>query len=209
MAGWARTAGIPVWLGEGGPHNGGGGGEYASTFVSSFGYLDTLGTLAALNHSVFARQTLVGGNYELLRCSSGQPTGPEPAAGDLSLLDAADDAHATDSITCMFVLCCRAPLQGCDFEPHPDYYVALLWHRLMGTKALSSPVIAPASAETVQSVRLHAHCTAGGKAGSISIAFANMADTVSFELALPASFGTIREEYHLTAANCKSASHAF
>ena len=27
MAGWAQEAGIPVWLGEGGPHNGGGGGE--------------------------------------------------------------------------------------------------------------------------------------------------------------------------------------
>lgn len=37
MAGWAKDASIPVWLGEGGPHNGGGGGEYSSTFVSSFG----------------------------------------------------------------------------------------------------------------------------------------------------------------------------
>ena len=96
MAGYAKAAGVPLWLGEFGPHNGGGGGEYASTFVSSFGYFDTLGTLAQLNHSVTARQTLVGGNYELLRCSSGQATGPEPRA-------------------------------GCDFEPHPDYYIALLW----------------------------------------------------------------------------------
>lgn len=37
MAGWAKAASVPVWLGEGGPHNGGGGGEYSSTFVSSFG----------------------------------------------------------------------------------------------------------------------------------------------------------------------------
>ena len=43
MASWAQNAGIPLWLGEFGPHNGGGGGEYASTFASSFGYLDTLG----------------------------------------------------------------------------------------------------------------------------------------------------------------------
>ena len=64
-----------------GPHNGGGGGTFASTFVSSFGYVDTLGTLARLNHSVLARQTLVGGNYELLRCSSGQDAGPEPGTG--------------------------------------------------------------------------------------------------------------------------------
>ena len=49
--------------------------------MSSFGYFDTLGTLAQLNHSVTAWQTLVGGNYELLRCSSGQAAGPEPTAG--------------------------------------------------------------------------------------------------------------------------------
>jgi hypothetical protein len=81
IAEWSKEIGVPVWLGEGGPHNGGGGGEYASTFVSSFGYLDTLATLSSLNHSVFARQTLVGGNYELLRCSSGAPGGPEPSSG--------------------------------------------------------------------------------------------------------------------------------
>ena len=38
--------GVPVWLGEFGPHNGGGGGTFASTFLSSFGYVDTLGLLA-------------------------------------------------------------------------------------------------------------------------------------------------------------------
>ena len=73
MAEFAGAANVPVWLGEFGPHNGGGGGEYASTFASSFWHVDALGLLARLNHSVLARQTLVGGNYELLRCSSGQP----------------------------------------------------------------------------------------------------------------------------------------
>lgn len=63
MARYARDAGVPLWLGEFGPHNGGGGGTYASTFVSSFWYIDALGTLSELNHSVLARQTLVGGNY--------------------------------------------------------------------------------------------------------------------------------------------------
>ncbi|KAL3902995.1 MAG: hypothetical protein SGILL_010616, partial [Bacillariaceae sp.] len=63
---------IPLWLGEMGPHNGGGGrGLISSAFASSFGYMDTLGTLARLNHKVIARQTLVGGKYELLRCSTG------------------------------------------------------------------------------------------------------------------------------------------
>lgn len=197
MAGFAKTANVPVWLGEGGPHNGGGGGEYASTFVSSFGYMDTLGTLASLNHSVFARQTLVGGNYELLRCSSGQITGPEPAA-------------------------------GCDFEPHPDYYVALLWRRLMGGTVLDAPMLTGTGlAAADQHVRLRAHCTEGATNGSLTIAFANTAESnctnnphhtlissdpvmlslrdclcvtaTTFKLVLPAAIGGA-SEYHLSAA---------
>ena len=210
MAGWAKAANVPLWLGEGGPHNGGGGGEFSSTFVSSFGapccsqesvarcfvvssalrlthavewhaeigYLDTLGTLASLNHSVFARQTLVGGNYELLRCSSGQPTGPEPTA-------------------------------GCDFEPHPDYWVALLWRIHMGATVLSVPRLEPsASTEAADYVRLYAHCatvstnTTSTGGGPLSIAFANTADSVTFRLTLPKSlWSQRRDEYHLTAAN--------
>ena len=185
MAGYAKDAGVPVWLGEGGPHNGGGGGEYASTFVSSFGYMDTLGTLAALNHSVFARQTLAGGNYELLRCSSGQTTGPEPGA-------------------------------GCDFEPHPDYWIALFWRRYMGPVVLSSPLLSPLSAEAAQYVRMYAHCTpppssssnvnggggGGGGNGSLTVAWANTADSVTFRMTLPQYlWSQPRQEYQLTAAN--------
>jgi hypothetical protein len=33
MQAYARDADVPVWLGEGGDHNGGGGGVFASTSV--------------------------------------------------------------------------------------------------------------------------------------------------------------------------------
>ena len=134
--------------------------------------MDTLGTLASLNHSVFARQTLVGGNYELLRCSSGQPTGPEPSA-------------------------------GCDFEPHPDYWVALLWRMLMGPTVLSLPELGQ-SAQAAENVRLHVHCASSSavSSGAISIAFTNTADSITFRLTLPRALQSQRRnEYHLTAAN--------
>lgn len=152
---------------------GGGGGEYASTFVSSFGYFDTLGTLAQLNHSVTARQTLVGGNYELLRCSSGQAAGPEPTA-------------------------------GCDFEPHPDYYVALLWRRLMGSTALLTPTMHGGGDAAAAALRLHAHCTAQpATPGSVTLAFANMAETVTFNIVGGSSsiISGARTEYRITKAN--------
>jgi hypothetical protein len=47
-------------------------GSSLGTFLDSFYYLDTLGVLSEHNHSVFGRQTLVGGQYELLRCTGGQ-----------------------------------------------------------------------------------------------------------------------------------------
>ena len=172
MAGFAAVAGVPLWLGEFGPHNGGGGGTYASTFVSSFGYLDTLGTLARLGHAATARQTLVGGNYELLRCSSGQAAGPEPGA-------------------------------GCDFEPHPDYWVALLWKRLMSPRVLAAPRLTFFNGSGA-ALRVHAHCTAASANGSVTLAFSNMDEDATYSLSIERLLGgdgQARAEYLLTAAN--------
>jgi len=186
---------LDLWLGEFGPHNRGGGpGIISSTFASSFGYLDTLGALARLNHLVLARQTLVGGKYELLRCSTGGA-------------------------------------RGCDFEPLPDYWVGLLWHRLMGTTVLDKPIINMASimengATHVKSkttttklshdlwkehVRFHAHCStpsgASGnemntKSGSITLAISNTSPNTTFFLDLSQHtnlLGERRVEYVLGA----------
>ncbi|CAB9509870.1 Heparanase-like protein [Seminavis robusta] len=130
-----------LWLDEFGPHNHGGGtGNISASFASSFGYLDTLGSLARLNHSMLARQTLVGGRYELLRCSTG---------------------HAG----------------RCSFEPYPDYWVALLWQKLMGTTVLDAPTAKRLSSRGtnhswIEPFRFHAHCTAD-RDGAVTVAFSN------------------------------------
>lgn len=44
-----------------------------NAFASGFWYLDELGTLATMDHTVMCRQTLSGGNYELLSKGSFEP----------------------------------------------------------------------------------------------------------------------------------------
>ena len=98
-------SGLPLWLGEGGAHNGGGGTLISSRFLPRHLLLPRCaGRHDGDGHFAFGRQTLAGGNYELLRCSSAQ---------------LGDDSGV------------------CDFEPRPSYYVALLWRRLMDSRALS------------------------------------------------------------------------
>jgi len=157
---------LPLWLGEGAGHNGGGIFNRTNRFLDSFYYLHALGVLAWHGHQVFARQTLVGGNYELLRCSGGQADGG-----------------------------------GCDFEPRPDFWVALLWRRLMGPVVLNTSL--NASADTVQEFRVHAHCFQDGDGtGAVALAFAN-ADESGHGVLLQLDVdwaGAIRHEYHLTAS---------
>ena len=167
MAEYAEKENVPVWLGEGGPHNGGGHGPDANTFVASFTYLDTLGTLAEVGNAVFARQTLVGGNYELLRCTSAQ----------------------------LF------PGETCDFEPRPDYWVALLWNRLMGSRTLA-PLLVPAS-NGADDVRVYQHCTAGTNNGSLTLSFSNKAPTTTYNITFVYGGAPLgpRLEYRLSSAN--------
>jgi heparanase 1 len=159
---------MSLWLGEMGPHNGGGGsGNISSSFASSFGYIDTLGTLARLDHKVLSRQTLVGGKYELLRCNTG--------------IDG-----------------------NCDFEPQPDYWVAFLWTRLMGTVVLEPPGESKSTynhnavenEDWKDHLHFHLHCTAGKGTGSITLAFSNLSYNSTF--VIPVShLGRRRIEYIL------------
>lgn len=160
---------LELWLGEMGPHNrGGGDGNTSFTFASSFGYLDSLGTLARLDHQVVARQALVGGKYELLRCSTG---------GSI-----------------------------CDVEPYPDYWVALLWKRLMGTIVLQAPAAMPTNSgpnsnakKDAETIRFHAHCTRSDtRMGSITVAFSNMSVNETYAISSPLKLGTRRVEYILS-----------
>ena len=154
MSAWGKQYNVPVWLGEGAAHNGGGGPEgrtYATSLYSSFYYLDALATLARLNHAAFARQTLAGGNYELLRCSAGwDPSNTHDEVGEAA----------------------AAAPYGCDLEPRPDMYVALLWRQHMGTAVLAAPTLEPTPAKAdLAPLRVNAHCWRGGTEGDGAVAF--------------------------------------
>eukprot|EP00937_MAST-01D_sp_MAST-1D-sp2_P001994 g1994.t1 len=191
----AQNPGLPLWLGEGGPHNGGGGGPGlgSHTFLDTFYYLDALGVTTEMGHFAFGRQTLAGGNYELLRCSSAQLGG--------------DDSGGV-----------------CDFEPRPSYYVALLWHRLMDSRALAVAAAGGGAdggaAAAAQFLRVHAHCYApagmgSGGNGSVAFSVSNSFDpaydlgaTPSFRLrfnsSAAAQLGGTRFDFLLRSANASA-----
>ena len=62
-----------LWVGEAAAawHSGADG--VTNAFTSSFWWSDALGALAAHNHTVYCRQTLLGGNYGLLNRTNYQP----------------------------------------------------------------------------------------------------------------------------------------
>ncbi|AES96970.2 putative glycosidase [Medicago truncatula] len=59
-----------AWVGEAGGAYNSGGKDVSHTFVNGFWYLDQLGMTATMNHKVYCRQTLIGGNYGLLNTTS-------------------------------------------------------------------------------------------------------------------------------------------
>ncbi|KAI3709387.1 hypothetical protein L2E82_39149 [Cichorium intybus] len=62
------------------------------------------------------------------------------------------------------------------FEPNPDYYSALLWHRLMGKKVLSTSFMG------TKKIRAYSHCAKESK--GISIVLMNLDNTTSVDVKL-------------------------
>ncbi|MDN4999756.1 hypothetical protein ACFQZO_02505 [Bradyrhizobium sp. GCM10027634] len=75
------------------------------------------------------------------------------------------------------------------FRPRPNYWAALLWHRLMG------PIVLDAGAATAPDLHLYAHCHPGGR-GAVSVLAINASRRRSRAVRLPAS----GERYTLHAA---------
>ncbi|TKY45492.1 Heparanase protein 1 [Spatholobus suberectus] len=58
------------WVGEAGGAYNSGGKDVSHTFANGFWYLGQLGMTSTLNHKVYCRQTLIGGNYGLLNTTT-------------------------------------------------------------------------------------------------------------------------------------------
>ncbi|XP_022957360.1 heparanase-like protein 1 [Cucurbita moschata] len=91
-------------------------------------------------------------------------------------------------------------LNTTSFIPNPDYYSALLWHRLMGTKVLS------ASHDSSPYLRVYSHCTKNND--GVTVLLINMSNSTSYDVKIvserrlyPNAMGgrlQAREEYHLS-----------
>ncbi|KAJ8760976.1 hypothetical protein K2173_022014 [Erythroxylum novogranatense] len=93
-----------------------------------------------------------------------------------------------------------ALLNTTTFISNPDYYGALLWHRLMGKQVLAT------SQKGSDYLRTYSHCSK--KKPKVTILFINMSNSTQFEISVTdegnmyksdsASNVLSREEYHLT-----------
>lgn len=81
------------------------------------------------------------------------------------------------------------------FRPRPNYWAALLWHRLMGT------IVLDANAAAAPDLHLYAHCHPG-MPGAVSVLAINTSRQASHALTLPGP----AERYTLDAARLQSAS---
>ncbi|KAG0470300.1 hypothetical protein HPP92_016463 [Vanilla planifolia] len=78
------------------------------------------------------------------------------------------------------------------FRPNPDYYSALLWHRLMGPKVLST------NFQGSKKIRAYAHCAKDFHGISLLLLNLNRMTTTQVRVSSKGA-NYQREEYHLTA----------
>jgi heparanase 1 len=139
-----------IWIGEGSMAYNSGRETVTDSLQSSFWYANILGQLAAsryMTHSVFCRQSLIGGWYDLLSHSN-------------------------------------------NFDPNPDYWLAVLWKQLVGTTSLFSERVGCCE-EGSSRLLVHAFCACHGKAskydvieGDVVVVLINIADDTSYEVTL-------------------------
>lgn len=80
--------------------------------------------------------------------------------------------------------------------PTPDYWVALLFSRLMGTRVLNITVGGAAEAKDL---RAYAHCSRDAPSGTVTLLLINLSpDTLSVPTTGLAQPGSQRQEWHLT-----------
>jgi heparanase 1 len=151
---------------------------YSDRFISGFYFVNLLGLVGEAGWSQVNRQDLAGMSFT---AAGSQYTlfGPPGWTNGSGLVSAT--------------------------SPHPDYFTALLWTRLMGTTVLNNSVTGGAAGEFAA----HAWCAAdtapGAASGALTLAYVN-AGNVSVSVSLTASDGTAmslspRNEFFLTSQN--------
>ncbi|KAL0385965.1 UNVERIFIED_CONTAM: Heparanase-like protein 2 [Sesamum radiatum] len=83
-----------------------------------------------------------------------------------------------------------ALLNTTSFIPNPDYYGALLWHRLMGKQVLST------SHDGSPYLRAYSHCSK--KTSGISVLLINMSNSTTFQVSVMDDLNLYPEEYSLS-----------
>ncbi len=167
-----------LWIGEGAMLYNSGRHGVTNSFVGSLWFANLLGSLPKshpLPHSVYCRQALIGGYYELI-------------------------SHET-------------------LDPNPDYWVAYMWKRLVGTTAIG-PILSSNRVDSFEiskkfifgcckkpgqdTLLVHAFCANRGKRignitnqlGDIVFIVINLDEKSSFDLNI--TLGASRTEYVLT-----------
>lgn len=89
-------------------------------------------------------------------------------------------------------------LNTSNFIPNPDYYSALLWHRLMGTNVVST------SFSGTKKIRAYAHCAKQSKGITLLLINLDNSTTIQAKIGFNSTWSysyneNTREEYHLTA----------
>jgi heparanase 1 len=143
--GAARSGGVELWCGEGAFHASSGVRGLTDVFRGSLWFAHKLGSYFSSGVTLFARQTLLGGDYELVNRTTAAPA--------------------------------------------PDYYVLLLWRRLIGERAL--PVETTGS-ET-PGLRTFAFDAAPGLQGRVVVAINSHTD-----LEVTATLGHVAQVYQLS-----------
>ena len=166
----AYAPSMPVYLEEMATQAGGGCEGLSNRFVSGFWFVHALGLAAEMGVSRVTRQDLAGWSFTsgVSHYTLAGPPGWESSARD------------------------GVPL------PHPDWFVAVLWRQLVGSRVLGTALSAPPDVNATLAV--HAFCTAGAAAQqAVTLAFVNLA-AAPVALALAGGLAAApRVEFVLTA----------
>ena len=194
-------ANTELWVGETAAGCNGGASQEA-TFAGGFWYLESLGGLA-LTHKAFLRQSLIGGHYGMLRDSDPCAGWHSHPARSPCLNEHYDSCPVCGGAQCEQHGTCASADQpggspqffprGTALQPNGDYWIALLFKRLVGRNVLKAS-IAPAANYTT-GLSAYSFCSRQHP-GGVVLTFVNTGSAVTMSVNITAG---LREEYHLTA----------